>query len=829
MVKCFLSHSSVDKKSYVEIVAKNVGLSNCVYDKYTFEGGMRPLDEILKGLHESQLFVVFISESALQSDWVKYELATAKKMQQENIVNRIFPLIIDDKINYSDHRIPRWMRDEYNLKYVSRPVIAAKRIRERLTEISWKTHPNLKYKKKLFVGRNSLINEFEERIDDFDLRKPGCIIASGVSSIGRRSLLEHCIDKAKLFGESYRPTYIYLDSQESIEDLIVKIYDLGFSKERDLSNFMSIKVKDKVKTAIGLTDDIHKAKEVVFIIDNGCIVTYDRAVCRWFVDIVNSTSKSELLTFCVVSRFRPDPRQIRNLNSFFYIGVPELSYKERKGLLGRYSTLEGLDLSKDDLKYFSNLLSGYPEQIFFVVHQILDEGLDAAKKDTDLIVDYNSKKVQIILKKWDDDEQIIEFLRLLSEFDFISHELVYEIVGEDDTYKKAMQAFRGLSIVELIGANREYVRVVDNVRDYVKRQKISLKKDYIIKLNSHVKKFLKTYKNEEKDLSDFLFSMQSALKKGMDIDEKYLIPSHFLKTIKTLYDQEKKYSEVVSLSDRVLNRHQYMDISFTRNVRYYLCLALARQRDPRCTKEAHAFSGSQLNFLLGFYYRLKGRYSEAINKLQEALNERSEFARARRELVLVYQYIGEFQLAHVLAKQNYENDKSNPYHIQAYLNCLLKDHEEKEKNSKLIKFLLVALENIPSDTSHEMYLTAMAEFLAFHLNRQESAIDIVLEAKQLYPYKIYPVLMHFDICLKFNDIDGLERVLSEIENLIDKKSYYFNSLVRRKCILVSKKEGYPSATRLMEKYLSNYTERAKDRFQGILYNCSKGIEMDCII
>ena len=61
MVRCFLSHSSKDKKSYVEIVAKHLGFHNCVYDDFTFEEGMQPLEEILKWLDKSDIFVIFLS------------------------------------------------------------------------------------------------------------------------------------------------------------------------------------------------------------------------------------------------------------------------------------------------------------------------------------------------------------------------------------------------------------------------------------------------------------------------------------------------------------------------------------------------------------------------------------------------------------------------------------------------------------------------------------------------------------------------------------------------------------------------------------------------
>ena len=50
MSKVFLSHSSLDKKDYVKKVAesliKSIGIHNVVYDEFTFEKGMMPLEEI---------------------------------------------------------------------------------------------------------------------------------------------------------------------------------------------------------------------------------------------------------------------------------------------------------------------------------------------------------------------------------------------------------------------------------------------------------------------------------------------------------------------------------------------------------------------------------------------------------------------------------------------------------------------------------------------------------------------------------------------------------------------------------------------------------------
>lgn len=68
--KVFLSHKSEDK-DFVRYVAEKIGIDRCHYDEYTFEDGMNTLDEIMSALDSTDLFVLFISDKALDSKWVK--------------------------------------------------------------------------------------------------------------------------------------------------------------------------------------------------------------------------------------------------------------------------------------------------------------------------------------------------------------------------------------------------------------------------------------------------------------------------------------------------------------------------------------------------------------------------------------------------------------------------------------------------------------------------------------------------------------------------------------------------------------------------------------
>ena len=48
-----------------------------------------------------------------------------------------------------------------------------------------------------------------------------------------------------------------------------------------------------------------------------------------------------------------------------------------------------------------------------------------------------------------------------------------------------------------------------------------------------------------------------------------------------------------------------------------LCLSLAKKKDSRMLKEVQNIRGDEHTFLLGFYYRLSGRYQEALEKFNK--------------------------------------------------------------------------------------------------------------------------------------------------------------------------------------------------------------------
>ena len=193
--KIFLSHSSFDKP-YVAYIAEFFGKDRCIYDEMCFEAGMKNLEEILHYLQRTGIFVCFISEHSLESDWVKRELFELNLLNGKGgQLSQIFPIIIDESIQHSDPRIPEFMRkgyDSYNLRYIKSNRIACKKIQAQYLKQIFDLNPNKKSAYFLFYGRDQEIRSLKTGYDSGQPIK--CIVASGIEGIGQ-ILYDSCVTR----------------------------------------------------------------------------------------------------------------------------------------------------------------------------------------------------------------------------------------------------------------------------------------------------------------------------------------------------------------------------------------------------------------------------------------------------------------------------------------------------------------------------------------------------------------------------------------------------------------------------------------------------------
>lgn len=812
MIKCFLSHSSSDKDSYIKHVKKMLRKETRIIDEETFEAGMSPAEEIISGLDETSLFVIFISNTALDSKWVKNEVSLAKEKVDTGKMDRIYPIIIDENITYNDPRIPPWMKDGFNIQHIKQPKVAARKVNARLRELAWKNHPILREREKIFVGRNSQIQHIEERFDNYELAPPLVFIASGLNSIGRKSFIRHSLKKANVIRESYLIPQISLDANDSIEDFILKINDLGFTDEIKIEDLLQTKMEKKIHIASALVDHMVYEKERVLIEDKGAIIQFNGEIVDWFLTIVKKISDKEHLTFCISSKFRAN-RNIKFKTPEIYMEeIPEMDKSERNGLLSRYSKYKELELSRDELDFFSDLLTGYPEQVIYAIDMIAESSVFEAKKNSHLIQEYATDKAKLVIDSLKNNPKSLNFLYFLSKFEFISFEFLFELV-EENIYFPILSQFLLSSICERLGANGDYIRVSEVIKDYIARSRFGIPEEFSEKLRNHVKDFISNYSDDNRDISDYIFSIQEALISGEDIPDRLLIPSYFLKTIRAIYEKggSSSYKEVVRLSDRVLVNEKYLHKNMLNHIYFLKCQALARLRDSNFFGVVKKLDEPENSFLHGFYYRIQGNQEKAINSYSRVLKIKPNDFRAKSELVLIYMQSDEHELAYELAKEVYNREPNNPLNANNYLSCIF--HRDKNQPDRsMIEEIIGRLESDPSDRAQEMYRSARAKVLAHFDRNVDESYELLEETIQRFPDVTYPILTLADLAIQFKNRNKLGYAISLLDKRESKNSQTYRSYIRYKSIYIAMTGDITGAIRLANAELHGVRKDALNEF-----------------
>ena len=812
-MKCFLSHSSKDKAHYVSLVAKKLG-PNVEYDEKTFEEGMQTLDEILKSMQRSDIFVLFISNSSLDSDWVKKEVSEAKKLLDNGDLKRFFPLIIESDITHKDPRIPSWIKNTYNLKPITRPVVAAKRIRERMIEASWQSHPMLKERDQIFVGRNTHIGEFEQRFDDFKKQAPLIVFASGLRDIGRKSTMRFAIKKSNIIRDTYEPTRIDLSQEDNIEGFIVKLHDIGLSEKHDISDLMTKSQIEKYKLCAKILEDIFSYRELLMIEDQYCIVRFDRKIADWFLHVINHI-KHDALGMCIATSAKAAKHNYIKEDRLYFMEIPELDKKESEGLFKRHTEHLGLELNIEEFKNFAPLLKGFPEQVTYAANLILELGSTEAFKQSEQIISFSTFKAGIFIKKYEDDERALSFLRFISSFDFVSLDFIInaeQFIGKPIT--KYLDKFCVDSVCETIGYTGQYFRVNEIIRDAIIRDKTAISKEYKDFLKQFVAKFSKNYDVEYYDVSEYHIAIKEALSSNVEIRESLLIPAHFLKTMKDSYNSGN-HKDVVKLADRVLLRVDYYDNHTSQDIRYYLCQSLARLRDPRFTAEVQNIDGPEHDFLFGFYYRLRGQFDKAMDRYNKAMKSIRTEQRSRRELVFVMTTVEAYDDALSLAKENYERYPSNPFLAQAYFDCLI--HTSSEPNCiKKLENVLISLRQIRGARAEEMSNTLAAKF-EYQFGDKKKSFELINSAITKHAGVVYPVLTALDMSMSEMDREGISNYVNQLE-AGRLGSGHKLAILKAKVLLTALEGDKDRAERMIARDLNQMNPKASEKLRRRVQN-----------
>lgn len=473
MNKAFLSHSSA-QKDFVRKVYKLLGASRCVFDECCFDNGKKIIDEILRGLQNTDLFILFVSNESLDSDWVQQEIVLADMFMQKHGLKQILPILIDPKIKPGlDDRIPNWMK-QYLMKPIQTPEMAKLKILSALRHLDMDTNPIYKAKRNLFVGRYKEKEELEGILNLYVEPHYNAICVSGLEGIGRRTFLRKFFEEKHILNTSNEPILLSLNNRSSIDNLILSLikYKKDVISSDDLEELDSKSITEKTTVLQNLFKSLANENEYIFIIDDGCVVRPTMEVSNWFVKAIDIPENHDCFYISVISRFRPSHRFLSNHDDFISISIDALSVPEVRNLFFGYGKALGISSSSKYNEILSTL-NGIPSQVYYAVEYIRRFGIDVTLRNKGIILDYGDKPVMSIIADIKErGEESFSLLVLLSKLQTTSYDMIYNLVGNTDFVNQELEFFYVSGVFSLFGENKEYIEVHYSIADYIRRSRV---------------------------------------------------------------------------------------------------------------------------------------------------------------------------------------------------------------------------------------------------------------------------------------------------------------------------------------------------------------------
>lgn len=739
MIKAFISHSSI-QKSFVESLVENLGRTVCIVDAYDFEPARKSKDEIFRNIRSADIFILLISQSALESDWVEIEIEKARDRMEKGKLE-FFPYIIDPTIKFTSSNIPTWITKEevMNLKTFMNTRLLSRDIILKQREIIYRKRPEIKMRDELFVGRNNEIEYLESKLySSSNYKDIKAIIVSGRKDIGRRKFLKK-FTQSKL-GYAKDPFDISLSRGDSIENFILQLnyYLLSY----DLTDFSwDIWDKDKkVSVAVDLLNQAYKSKQHILIIDNGACISPSGNIADWFVDILINPSLQNFIGLFIASVQTPKTYLVRDRKDCLFVELHPLSEADRKTLFYAYARNIGLQvIDKEDVIFWTTKLNNSPEQIFMAVDTINRDGRMLARKNAEHIIAFGDKAIKEIIDYCTvtgvDDLKLMDIMVLLASLGSVSDHMLLKIVGDEfkENCYQLIDDLHYLSLIEFFGPSHEYIQLDAGVADYIDRAGYKPLARFSERMEQRAKEYLSeplAHSFETEDLSDYLYRIQIAIKNGQ-YDSKYLIPSVAIKSIIELYNKEH-YDAVIELCEGFLKEGHRIYQGAKREINYWYCLSLARKQNiSKFDVAVEEMHGQDKLFLKGFMCRLSGDLSNAERLFRNILEKNALYSKAARELVTVLVQLHNYPEALSLAKSNYEKNKMNPYHIEAYYRCLVRKNNLGYDDRKILRELINAMKTSYNDNHGLIAQTMEAEY-EYYVNRKiEPALSKLLSLTQI--------------------------------------------------------------------------------------------------
>ena len=674
--RAFLSHSSTDKGTVGE-VAKLLGRAAVIYDAFEFDVGDEFKNAILAGLANSDIFILFASSQALQRDWVKFEIATAKEALTRQALSRVVTFIIDPDLALDN--VPEWMKSTLIVRQEHAGLIAVE-IRRLIAQRLADRMPSY------FVGRRSEIEQALNMISGFadpNYRPP--LVIYGLKGIGRRTLVQ-AIARDNL---SYSTTMPFeLKDGDLLPETFIRLSDT--LSPGGVTNYANLLVEQEAKAPEILVSDVVNLMKVAcasgtlpVILDNGAIAQQNGVLRPEFEALYQSVAADREVDAMIVTGRRLYGSGGASLPS---LRVPELDQASTQNLLRIAARDMGMVFSPSELVSIATYSRGYPPAVRFALDEVRVKGIPQVVANQRALVNFSAELFLRQLKQSNSVSATMErILRVLSAFSPLPMSVIAGYCGI--TNSEASECVDHLLDLAFVLPDGLHFRITEPLRDAAYRAFDGLNID-----TSRVADLLDAYLRDEPDddarlnLGQTIF--RASLLSGSGSVSRFAVGfAADLIQVATQSYHDQDYDLAIRYGASALDtRPDNVD------VRRYVAQALIRKErypDAEVHIDALVRLGElkEVFYIRGFAARRKREYPDAVEAYEKSLAYGRRGVAIHRELASCYFELGDLAKAEHHIRQAEERSPHNRYVVDLRCTIALRlgDLETAERTLEILE------------------------------------------------------------------------------------------------------------------------------------------------
>lgn len=704
--KAFISHRGSQKAVYVdEMLSYLPDKNKLIVDQLNFKNGEATNDEINTWMEQAGIFVAMISDDYPgQSRPTRRELKLAKDRAEADDI-RVLPIICQRGLDYNNiSNDLRWItgdRLSITVRPYMAPRMAAEKIKSALHELEMQIrdeHHILKY-----IGRERQNQTVYGRLLDTSFGSPvNALMASGKKGIGRNAFLRHCNKHYGLNGDVLPFT---IDQGAGLLEFATKLHSALHSVGETLDELTFKTEQELLDIAARYIKTLNSLQWVILVKDDHALSTR-KGIAPWLINLLRHQAVAGKLGILISTRYTPRESELEKSPSLIHVRLEQFPLSERQLLLKMFCAIycrpdKMSDLDDASLRNLAADLVDGPEQLLKAAKKIAQMGIKQFIKSLDNFKMETVGSVKTLLERFNDQLAAKKLLALLALVSPLSIDLIKETLGPEVASQELDEILSELAadgVVDYEGIGYGYVALDEAVSDYIGRidyydaGALVKRLDDIIIRDAETDRF-------ESDHSAWLRMKDREVIDAVPGSAGMRLGSRVLANVMRLYDRGD-YNQVIRLGKEAMLNDTHYTAQTIYDIQYKICqshirLSASTRLDETTRSEHRAIADTLLNgvikgvdrdFLKGFSLRLTNdpaKQSDAIKHLKRALEDDHTRNVAARELVEAYFILHDYPKALEYAKQNFDRNKDNAYHIYAYFKALLNSPQEPDREQTM--------------------------------------------------------------------------------------------------------------------------------------------------